>query len=151
MKKTAVAARAVVRDSDYRSLAEFRHHIRRYLEFSDRSARTAGLEPQQYQLLLALKGLPESDTPTVGALSSQLRVRHHSAVELIDRAERNGLVRRTRYGSAVMVGLSRKGERLLERVVAKRLKELHVAGPALVDALQKLIARRAKSKTKRDK
>jgi DNA-binding MarR family transcriptional regulator len=150
MKKLAEATKALVRDSDYRSLAEFRHHIKRYLEFSDRAARAAGIEPQQYQLLLALKGLPESESPTVGALSSQLRVRHHSAVELIDRAERNGLVRRTRSGSVVVVGLSPRGERLLERVVAKRLKELRVAGPALVDALQKLIGRRAKSKTIRD-
>jgi len=151
MKKRIVATRAVVRDSDYRSLAEFRHHIRRYLEFSDHAARAAGIEPQQYQLLLAIKGMPESDTPTVGALSSQLRVRHHSTVELIDRAERNELVTRTRSGSVVMVGLSRKGERLLERVVAKRLKELRVAGPALVDALQNLIGRNAKSRKIRDK
>jgi len=151
MKKRAEETRAVVRDSDYRSLAEFRHHIRRYLEFSDHAARAAGIEPQQYQLLLALRGLPGNETPTVGTLSKQLRVRHHSMVELIDRAERNALVKRTRSGSVVIVGLSRKGERLLERVVAKRLKELRVAGPALVDALQKLIGGRTKSRTMRDK
>jgi DNA-binding MarR family transcriptional regulator len=150
MKKRA-ETKTVVKDSDYRSLAQFRHHIRRYLEFSDHAARAAGIEPQQYQLLLALRGLPDNETPTVGGLSKQLRVRHHSTVELVDRAERNGLVTRTRSGSVVIVGMSRKGERLLERVVAKRLQELRVAGPALVDALRKLIGARTRSRTVRDK
>src|SRR2546422_6740046 len=100
-------------DSDYRALAEFRYHIRRYLDFSDQAAKAAGIEPRQYQLLLAIRGLPETIEPTVGALSQQLRSRHHSTVELINRAETNDLVKRSRAGAHVFVRLTRKGERVL--------------------------------------
>jgi DNA-binding MarR family transcriptional regulator len=120
-------------------LAEFRFHIRQYLHFSDQAAKAAGLEPKQYQLLLAVKGLPEDVPPTVSALAHQLRTRHHSTVELVNRAERNGLVKRSRNGSYVFIQLTSKGERTLERVVDRRVRELRVAGPVLVKALQDLI------------
>src|SRR5262245_44506229 len=95
-----------ITDSEYRALAEFRHHIRRYLDFSDQLAKKIGLEPKQYQLMLAIKGLPEDIEPTVGALARQLGIRHHSAVELADRAEKNGLVERIRTGTYVFVHLT---------------------------------------------
>ncbi len=129
----------VSQESRYRALAEFRYHIREYLHFSDEAAKLAGLEPKQYQLLLAVKGLPDDVSPTVSVLAHQLRTRHHSTVELVNRAERNGLVKRSRSGSYVFVQLTRKGERTLERAVDKRLRELRVAGPILVKALQQLI------------
>lgn len=128
-----------IADSDYRALAEFRHHIRRYLDFSDQLARRLGLEPKQYQLMLAIKGLPEGIEPTVGALAQQLQIRHHSAVELADRAEKNGLVERVRTGAFVYINLTKHGERILARAVEERLEELRVAGPVLVKALQKLL------------
>ena len=128
-----------VQDIEYRALAEFRYHIRRYLDFSEQAAKRAGLEPKQYQLLLAIKGLPEDLEPTVGSLAQQLHTRHHSTVELINRAENNGLVERSRSGSYVLVQLTKRGERLLSRVVEQRLQELRVAGPTLVNALQQLI------------
>jgi DNA-binding MarR family transcriptional regulator len=127
------------RNSRYRALAEFRYHIREYLHFSDQAAKLAGLEPKQYQLLLAVKGLPDDVSPTVSALAHQLRTRHHSTVELVNRAERNGLVKRSRSGSYVLVQLTKKGERTLARVVDKRLREPRRAGPVLVKALQQLI------------
>lgn len=127
-------------DSRFRALAEFRYHIRQYLNFSDQSAKAAGLEPRQYQLLLAVKGLPHDTSPSVGILSEQLGTRHHSTVELINRAERNGLVQRFREGNFVLVRLTGKGQRTLERAVDKRVRELRVAGPKLVKALQELIA-----------
>jgi DNA-binding MarR family transcriptional regulator len=133
------ATKQAATDSQYHALAEFRYHIRRYLDFSDQAARSAGLEPKQYQLLLALKGLPVGLLPTVTALAQQLGTRHHSTVELVNRAERNGLVRRTRSGNYVHVQLTRKGESTLARVVEERLQELRVAGPVLVKALQQLI------------
>jgi len=123
----------------YRALAEFRYHIRQYLHFSDQAAKAAGLEPKQYQLLLAVKGLTEDEPPTVSALAHNLHTRHHSTVELVNRAERNGLVKRSRTGNFVLIQLTKKGERVLERVVDKRVKELRVAGPVLVKALQELI------------
>src|SRR2546427_13270702 len=84
--------------AEYRALAEFRHALRRFLAFSAEAARTAGVEPQQHQLLLALRGLTDGVPATIGALAERLGVRHHSAVELVDRMEARGLVRRTRGG-----------------------------------------------------
>ena len=126
------------KESDYRALAEFRYHIGRYLDFSDQTARAAGIEPRQYQLLLAIRGLPDGIEPTVGALAQQLRSRHHSTVELINRAEANDLVRRMRAGTRVLVELTRDGAKVLTRAVEQRLEELRVAGPVLVKALQQL-------------
>src|SRR6266516_3555896 len=96
MPAKATSSRKTAKDSDYRALAAFRYHIGRYLEFSDQAAKAAGIEPRQYQLLLAIRGLPETIEPTVGALAHQLRSRHHSTVELINRGETNGLVERSR-------------------------------------------------------
>ena len=121
------------------ALAEFRHHITRYLEFSDQSARTAGLEPKQYHLLLAIRGLSEDVEPTVGTIARQLRLRPNSTVELIDRAEANAIVARQRVGGHVLVQLTSKGEKLLRQIVAERLEDLHVAGPSLVKALRRLM------------
>jgi len=126
-------------DSRYRALAEFRYHIREYLHFGDQAAKLAGLEPKQYQLLLAVKGLPDDVSPTVSVLAHHLRTRHHSTVELVNRAERNGLVTRSRNGNFVLVQLTKKGERILERAVDKRMRQLRIAGPILVKALQQLI------------
>jgi DNA-binding MarR family transcriptional regulator len=131
-------ARRSATDSDYKALAEFRYHIRRYLRFSDEAARAAGLEPNQYQLLLAVKGLPENVDPTIGVLAERLHLRHHSTVELINRAEAKKLVERRRAGSYVFVHLTKQGERVLARAVERRLEQLQVAGPLLVNALQQL-------------
>jgi DNA-binding MarR family transcriptional regulator len=136
------------RAADYRALAEFRYHIRSYLEFSDQAAKAAGLEPRQYQLLLAIRGLPEDVDPTVGVLAQQLQAHHHSTVELINRAEANALVKRVRAGTRVFVRLTKKGDRILARVVDKRLQQLRIAGPALVDSLQQLLNTKPKLKKK---
>ena len=101
-----------VKDHDYRALAEFRYHIRRYLDSSDRAARAVGLKPKQYQLLLAIKGLSADTDPTVGILAEQLHLRHHSTVELINRAEREQLVERSRVGTWVLVRITGKGRRV---------------------------------------
>lgn len=137
------------KESDYRALAEFRYHIGRYLDFSDQAARAAGIEPRQYQLLLMIRGLPEDVPPTVGALAHQLRSLHHSTVELVNRAEANKLVQRTRVGTHVLVELTKKGEKVLAQAVEERLQELRVAGPVLVKALQQLTSRNHTSKRKR--
>ena len=141
-----------IKSAEYRALAELRYHIRRYLECSDSAARAAGLEPRQYQLLLALKGLAAGTDPTIGNLAENLQIRHHSAVELVDRAERNGLVKRQRTDanrSVVLVGLTKKGDELIANAVAARLEEMRVAGPVLVDALKRLI--KTNQQTKRGK
>jgi len=140
----------LVNISEYRALAQFRHHIRRYLDLSDHGARRSGIEPKQYQLLLAIKGLDDNVEPTVGTLAEQLCLRHHSTVELINRAEKNKFVERTRAGSYVFVRLTKRGERILTKVVEERLRHLRRAGPALVKALEPLIAAKGTRKMKRD-
>jgi DNA-binding MarR family transcriptional regulator len=145
--------RQIVKDSEYRALSDFRQNIHDYLDFSDRTAKAAGIEPRQYQLLLAIKGLPTEVEPSVGALAERLRVRHHSAVELIDRAGRNGFVERERSanGRLVLVKLTAEGNRVLERAVAERLEELQSAGPVLVDALRRLLRSKDSFRGKRNK
>jgi len=138
MATQAKPTKRTVRDSDYEALAEFRYHIRRYLHFSDEAAKAVGLEPNQYQLLLAVKGLPKNVDPTIGVLAERLHLRHHSTVELVNRAEANNLVERARSGNYVFVRLTKQGERILQRTVEERLEQLQIAGPLLVNALQQL-------------
>jgi DNA-binding MarR family transcriptional regulator len=123
---------------DYRSLADWRYRIRQFLAFTERAARDAGLEPQQYQLLLMIKGLPAALCPTISVLADRMAVRHHSMVELVDRLVERGLVRRER-GSAdrreVLVILTAAAERVVRRISLKHQRQLKSAAPALIEAL----------------
>src|SRR5436309_1790794 len=120
--------------ADYQALAEFRHQIRRFLRFSDAAARGVGLEPQQHQALLALKGLPAGRQPTIGELAARLQIAHHSAVELVGRLADRGLVQRTR-GEAdrrqVLLALTLAGATVLRDLSLQHRAELRAAGPAL--------------------
>jgi DNA-binding MarR family transcriptional regulator len=127
---------------DYRSLGEFRYRIRRFLHFSEAAAREEELEPQQHQILLAIRAAAEPDGPTIGVLAEHLLIRHHSAVGLIDRLEEHGLVARVR-GAAdrrqVRVHLTPAGEAKLSRLAAAHRAELASTGPLLVEALRALL------------
>jgi DNA-binding MarR family transcriptional regulator len=130
--------------ADYRALAEFRRQIRRFLNLSDQAARATGLEPQQYHVLLAICGLPEGTPATIRALADQLLLRHHSAVELVDRMAKHGYVRRVRSTDdrrEVLVGLTPRAQKLLDKLAQQRLAELHDTGPELVRALDRLLER----------
>lgn len=123
----------------YRQLAEIRFRIRQFLHFSEEAVRAAHMEPQQYQLMLAIKGLPEGVRPTVTALSSRLCLRHHSTVELVNRlVERGAAVRRhaTEDRREVLVELTVHGEELLHNLSLLHWQELQNSGPALIQALQ---------------
>src|SRR5258708_17654602 len=85
-----------ISQAEYQALAEFRYQLRCFLHFSEQAARAVGLEPQQHQLLLALKGLPGGRMATVGELAERLQIQHHSTVELIDRMVERGLILRNR-------------------------------------------------------
>ncbi len=131
---------------DYQALSEFRYQIRRFLHFSEMAARTAGIEPKQHQFLLAIKGLPPDLRPTVRNLAERMQLKHHSAVELIDRLERSGLVARHRAEQdrrEVLVQLLPKGERLLRALSLHHQNELRNSGPKLTQTLQRLISRPA--------
>ena len=124
------------------ALVKFRYEIRRFLRFSEEAARAAGLEPQQYVLMLAIQGLTGDDSPTIGAIADQLQIQHHSAVELIDRSVGRGLVRRTRNEGdrrQVLVELTAKGDRLLRDLAVHHRDQLSQAAPALVEALTTLM------------
>jgi DNA-binding MarR family transcriptional regulator len=126
----------------YRALAEFRHQLRLFLHFSEEAARASGLEPHQHQLLLAIKGLPEGMRPTIGEIAHRLQIRHHSAVELVDRLEERGaLVRETcpEDRRQVLVRLTSSGERLLRKLSLAHRAELSKTGPALRDALDRML------------
>lgn len=127
---------------DYQALGEFRHQIRRYLKFSDAVVRDSDLEPRQYQLLLALKGLPSNVRSRIGELAEQLQIQHHSAVELVDRLEVSGLVRRqrgTQDRREVLVVLTSAGEKVLRELVLHHRAELSTRGPALIEALRRVL------------
>jgi DNA-binding MarR family transcriptional regulator len=126
---------------NYPALEQFRYQIRRFLRFSERAARAEGLEPQQYMLLLMLKGLPTGRKPTVGDLAERLQIEHNSAVELIDRSERRGLIRRYRLRfdrRKVFVRITQKGERIFRDLSVYHLAELKLVGFSLVRELRAL-------------
>lgn len=129
--------------ADYRALAELRFLIRRFLNDGENAARTAGLEPQQYLGLLMMCGMPADKNSTISNLAERLQIRHHSAVELVDRMEKRGLCRRERSKTDrrhVLVYVTTRGEKLLNRLVQHRIAELQVTGPALAHALASLLA-----------
>ncbi|MBP2369069.1 MarR family winged helix-turn-helix transcriptional regulator [Pseudonocardia parietis] len=112
---------------DFEALARFRFGIRRYLRFSEETVRRNGLTPQQYQLMLALKGFPERDWATVGELADRLQLRHHSTVELVNRAQGQELVRRDpdpADARVVRVVLTVHGERVLGELSALHRDQL---------------------------
>ena len=125
--------------SEYQKLEEFRFQIRRFLNFSQAAARASGVEPQQHQALLALKGLPDGCSPTIGHLAERLMLKHHSAVELVDRLQTMGLLtRRTSPDDArqVLVQLTTKGERILHSLSVVHRTEVEETGPKLAAALR---------------
>src|SRR5262245_32701212 len=127
--------------TDYRSLAAFRYEIRKFLAFSEQAARAAGIEPQQYQLLLAVRGLPEGARPTIRAVAERLCVQHHSAVALVDKLERRGLLQRDRSAldrREVLLRLTPEGAEMLRKLSALHRHQLQTVGPALLAALQRI-------------
>ena len=131
--------------AEYRALAALRHRILLFLREGDAAAHRAGLEPQQYLLMLAVRGLPEGTEATVQALAERLMLKHNSTVELIDRLEQRSYVRRSRSGGdrrCVLVKLLPRGEKLVEQVARQRLAELRAEGIALAAALDSLLARK---------
>lgn len=133
--------------TDYRALAEFRFQIRNFLHFSDQAVEDAGLERGQYQLMLAIKGLPEGVRPRIRDVADRMLIQHHSAVELINRLEAGGYVRRERAAydrREVLLALTAKGERVLAELALHHHNELQEAAPALVAALRKVMTGKKK-------
>lgn len=129
--------------TDFVALADFRYRIRRFLKMSEEAALAAGLEPQQHQLLLALKALTVSRADTsIASLAERMLLRHHSVVGLVDRLEEKGFVSRSRDESdrrRVEVHLTARGEETIERLTSFHQRELNELAPELIALLQQVV------------
>lgn len=128
--------------SDYQALAEFRYQIRRFLHFSEQAIKKASVERVQYQMMLAIKGMPPGVRPRILELASRMQIRHHSAVELVNRLEARGFVRRIRANHdrrEVLLALTPKGQKVLAELAFYHHEELRSAGPELVTALRRIM------------
>lgn len=124
-------ARSIV-DDDYRRLLAVRTGLRQFERWSADQAAAQGLTATQHQLLLAIRGHEEEQGPTIGVIADYLLIRHHSAVELIDRTERIGLIGRARDTAdrrVVRLRLEPRGAAILESLTSAHLEELQRLKP----------------------
>lgn len=127
------------RSVDYETLARFRYELRRFQVFSEAAANKSGLTAQQHQALLAIRGFSDREPLSVGDLASLLLIRHHTAVELVDRMVKLKAVSRSidpSDGRRVLVRLTREGERRLQRLSRIHLQELRTVGSSLTKMLK---------------
>jgi DNA-binding MarR family transcriptional regulator len=129
----------VVHSIDYELLARFRYQLRKFLSFSEAAASKAGLTPQQHQALLVIKGFSNSGPLSVGDMAQFLLVRHHTAVELVDRIAKLGLLRRivdNNDSRRIFLKLTRKGEQKLRTLSKIHFEELQAGSAALTKILR---------------
>jgi DNA-binding MarR family transcriptional regulator len=131
-----------VSKSELEALAAFRYTLRQFMRFSEEAAQEVGLTPQQHQALLNIQGFPGRDQITIGELAEHLKIRHHSAVGLVNRLVTEGLVKREAAKTdrrQVYVKLSRRGLEMLEQLSAAHRAELKRIGPQLGQLLERLV------------
>jgi len=131
-----------VSKSELEALAAFRYTLRQFMRFSEEAAQEVGLTPQQHQALLNIQGFPGRDQITIGELAERLKIRHHSAVGLVNRLVGEGLVKREAAQTdrrRVYVKLSRRGLEMLEKLSEAHRRELKRIGPQLGQLLEKLV------------
>ncbi|MHB8511759.1 MAG: MarR family winged helix-turn-helix transcriptional regulator [Actinomycetota bacterium] len=117
----------IPQDSEFGRLLRLRTEIRKFMHFTEQLASQAGVQPAQHQLMLAIRGHQDPRGPTIGEACEYLLLKHHSVVELIDRAEEASLVKRHRDsedGRVVRVSLTAKGVRVLEKLTRAIIDEL---------------------------
>lgn len=136
------ASAAAVNGAQLRRLAEFRYQLRRFLHFSQLASEEAGIPHQQYQLLQCVRGIPAGTEPTIANVAARMLLRHNSAVELVDRTIRQGLlVRHTdeRDHRRILLKVTEHGEALLASLALHHMRELRQSGPDLVRALRHVL------------
>jgi DNA-binding MarR family transcriptional regulator len=130
-----------LQESEYVALAEFRYQLRRFLRHMEEEVRQFGINPQQYQLVLAIKGLPKSQVPSISCLAERMQLNHNSMVELVDRCEERNMLRRQRSSTdrrQVTLALAPEGEALLRKLGSAARQELRSIGPMLVESVLRL-------------
>ncbi|SRR5579871_5372279 len=142
--KTPAASRQAkpLQKAEYLALAEFRYQVRRYLRHMEETCRETGISPQQYQVILAIKGLPMAQQPNIGSLAERMQLNHNSMVELVDRCEQHGLIRRTRSGAdrrQVELEVTAEGDAILRRLASAARQELQNRGPILVESVMQML------------
>jgi DNA-binding MarR family transcriptional regulator len=131
-------------------IAEFRFRLRRFLSFSEAASEELGVPAQQYQLIQVIAAAPGDRAVTISYIAERMLLRHNSAVELVDRAERAGLVLRVADESdhrRSVVEITAEAEAVLSQLVERHLAELQSEGPALIRALQKIVGDGGASKS----
>jgi DNA-binding MarR family transcriptional regulator len=127
MEGNHIVARSSLTTKEYQHLLALRTGLRRFLHWSEEQAHAAGLTPSHHQLLLAVRGHDDPRGPTIGDIAGYLLLRHHSAVELAQRAEGLGLIQRVADPDdrrMVRLTLTEKGDRALEQLTALHVEEL---------------------------
>jgi DNA-binding MarR family transcriptional regulator len=127
--------------SKLKSLAEFRFQMRKFLSFSEMASERCGIPAQQYQLMQVVAAIPEDQQASITYLAERMILRHNSAVELVDRAERAGLVKRETDPTDMrrsLVSLTPEGEQILQRLVTEHISELAPQCEQLIQALRDL-------------
>lgn len=136
-RKTAATRRGAA--VDYETLARFRYELRQFLAFSELEANRSGLSAQQYQALMVIRGFSTREPVSIGDLARYMLIRHHTAVELVDRMVKLKIIsRRTdpSDGRRVLLQLTREGERRLRRLYQIHVHELRTMGPTLTKMLK---------------
>jgi DNA-binding MarR family transcriptional regulator len=123
------------------SLAEFRYRLRGFLNFSDGVAEEAGMHPQQYQLLQVVAAVPKDELPTIAYVAARLYLRHNSTVELVDRTERQGLLKREIDADdhrKVLLRLTALGKERLTLLVEQHYAQLQQWAPEMIEVLRRI-------------
>jgi len=126
-------------------LAEFRFQLRKFLRFSEIASEAAGISVQQYQMLQVIAAMPEGQGASISYLAERMILRHNSAVELVDRAVRAGMVRRESDDEDLrrsIVKLMPEGEKVIEQLIPLHLAEIDLRGRDIIAALEVVLASR---------
>ncbi len=130
-------------ERNFRALGEFRHQIRRFVAERAHAARAAGIDPQQYQVLLILKAWNKDEPPSIGAIADSMLLRHHTVVELLDRMAAKRFIRRQRSRSdrrVVSIAIQPRGEAILKTLAISNRQELAGSLRELLQALESALA-----------
>ena len=126
-------------------LAEFRFQLRKFLRFSETASEAAGISVQQYQMLQVIAAMPEGQGASISYLAERMILRHNSAVELVDRAVRAGMVRRESDDEDLrrsIVKLMPEGEKVIQQLIPLHLAEIDLRGRDIIAALEVVLASR---------